>query len=113
LLLNPHWLKKVTGTVVVTAVGMFVDGGGWGLGFTPFHTLSLTIGSIAEKPAVVNGHIIPREYLCLTMSIDHIVVDGAPAARFAQCFKELVERGYGLCPEPTLQPANAQVASVV
>jgi chloramphenicol O-acetyltransferase len=99
MLLNPHWLKKYAGTVVVTAVGMFAHGGGWGFGFAPFHTLTLTVGGIAQKPAFMDGQVVPREYLCVTMSIDHIIVDGAPAARFAQCFKELVESGYGLCSE--------------
>jgi pyruvate/2-oxoglutarate dehydrogenase complex dihydrolipoamide acyltransferase (E2) component len=97
LLLNPHWLKQYTGTVVITAVGMFGKGGGWGLFTTPFHTLQLTVGGIAEKPALVDGQLVLHEYLCLTLTIDHLVVDGAPAARFTQCFKELVESGYGLC----------------
>jgi pyruvate/2-oxoglutarate dehydrogenase complex dihydrolipoamide acyltransferase (E2) component len=97
MLINPHWLKKVAGTSVVTAVGMFVRGGGWGFGFTPFHTLAVTVGGISEKPTLMDGQLVSHEYLCLTLSIDHDVVDGAPAARFAQCFKELVESGYGLC----------------
>jgi len=46
---------------------------------------------------VVNGRIEIREYLCVTISFDHDVVDGAPAARFTRQFKELIERGYGLC----------------
>jgi pyruvate/2-oxoglutarate dehydrogenase complex dihydrolipoamide acyltransferase (E2) component len=96
LLMNPHWLKKYAGTVVVTAVGMFAQGGGWGLGFAPFHTLTVTVGGIAEKPALVDGQLVNREYLCVTLSIDHLIVDGAPAARFAQSFKELVESAYGL-----------------
>ena len=97
--MHPPWLKQVAGTVIVTSVGMFVKGGGWGFGFLPVHTLGLTIGGIAEKPALVNGELVVREYLCLTISLDHDIVDGAPAARFAQCFKELVESGYGLCDE--------------
>jgi hypothetical protein len=96
LRLNPHWLKKVAGTVVVTSVGMFVKGGGWGIGFNPFHTLSVTIGGITEKLILVQGQVIAHEFLCITLSIDHDVVDGAPAARFAQYFKELVETGHGL-----------------
>ncbi len=99
LLMNPHWLKKYAGTVVVTAVGMFGRGGGWGFGFAPFHTLMLTVGGIAEKPALVDGQLVQHEYLCLTLSLDHLVIDGAPAARFARCFKELVESRYGLCSE--------------
>lgn len=99
LLRNPHWLKQTAGTVVITSVGMFLEGGGWGLGFAPFHTLTLTVGSIAEKPAVVRGQIAPREFLYLTLTLDHEIVDGAPAARFAQCFKNLVESGELLVPE--------------
>jgi hypothetical protein len=37
-----------------------------------------------------------REYLCVTVSMDHDIIDGAPAARFVQRLKELVEGGYGL-----------------
>ena len=37
-----------------------------------------------------------REYLSLTASFDHNIIDGAPAARFCQWFKELIESGYGL-----------------
>lgn len=93
---NPHWLKKYAGTVVITAVGMFGQGGGWGLGFLPMHTLGLTLGGISEKPALVDGQIAPREYLSLIISLDHDIVDGAPAARFTQRLREIVERGDGL-----------------
>lgn len=96
LLKNPHWLKKQAGTVIVTSVGMFGHGGGWGFGFLPMHTLGLTVGGIAEKPALTDGQIALREYLCVTISIDHDIVDGAQAARFAERFRELVESGYGL-----------------
>jgi pyruvate/2-oxoglutarate dehydrogenase complex dihydrolipoamide acyltransferase (E2) component len=94
---NPHWFKKYAGTVVVTSVGMFGKGGGWGIGFLPMHTTGLTVGGIADKPGVAEGQIEIREYLNLTISFDHDVIDGAPAARFAQCLKELIESGYGLC----------------
>ncbi|HEU4708147.1 MAG TPA: 2-oxo acid dehydrogenase subunit E2 [Methylophilaceae bacterium] len=93
---NPRWLKARAGTVVVTSVGLFGQGAGWGLTFLPFHTLGLTIGGIAEKPGVVEGRIAIREYLSLTLSFDHDIVDGAPAARFTQQLKELLEQGYGL-----------------
>lgn len=93
---NPHWMKNFGGTVVVTSVGMFARGGGWGLGFLPMHTLGLTLGGIAEKPGVVDGRIEIREYLDLTISVDHDIVDGAPMARFARELIELIESGYGL-----------------
>jgi pyruvate/2-oxoglutarate dehydrogenase complex dihydrolipoamide acyltransferase (E2) component len=94
---NPHWSKAIQGTVIVTAVGMFGRGSGWGIGFLPYHTLGLTLGGIGSKPGALNGRIEIREYLQLTISIDHDIVDGAPAARFAQQLKERIERGDGLC----------------
>jgi pyruvate/2-oxoglutarate dehydrogenase complex dihydrolipoamide acyltransferase (E2) component len=45
---------------------------------------------------VVDGQIEIRELLNVTVSFDHDIVDGAPAARFTQRFKELIETGYGL-----------------
>jgi hypothetical protein len=92
---NPLWLKRTFGTVGMTAVGMFGTGGGWAIPFGA-HTLDVALGGIAKKPGVVDGRIEIREYLCLTLCFDHDVVDGAPAARFASRFKELIESGYGL-----------------
>lgn len=37
-----------------------------------------------------------RDYLSLTVSFDHNMIDGAPAARFTQRLKQLIESGYGL-----------------
>ena len=59
-------------------------------------SLDIALGGIAEKPGVIDGRIEIREYLCVTLSFDHDVIDGAPAARFTQRFKELIETGYGL-----------------
>ena len=92
---NPHWLKKSFGTVGVTSVGMFGKGSGWAIPFG-LHTLDVALGGIAEKPGVMDGRIEIREYLCLTLSFDHDIIDGAPAARFTQRLKELIESGYGL-----------------
>ncbi len=55
-----------------------------------------TEGGIGEKPGVVDGHIAFRGCLCLTISFDHNMIDGAPAARFTRQLKDLFERGYGL-----------------
>lgn len=56
----------------------------------------VTLGGIAEKPVVVDGKIEIREMLSVTVSFDHDIVDGAPAARFTSQLKSLVEGGYGL-----------------
>jgi pyruvate/2-oxoglutarate dehydrogenase complex dihydrolipoamide acyltransferase (E2) component len=92
---NPRLFKELNGTVALTAVGMFASGSGWGIPATN-HTLQVTLGGIAEKPWVVEGRIEKRQILCVTISFDHDIVDGAPAARFVQRFKDLIESGYGL-----------------
>ncbi len=92
---NPHLMRDYTSSVLVTAVGMFGKGGGWGIPVASF-SLTVTLGGIAEKPGVVDGRVEVREYLDVTLSFDHDVIDGAPAARFARQFSELVESGYGL-----------------
>ena len=79
----------------MTSVGMFGKGSGWAIPFG-VHTLDVALGGIAEKPGVMDGRIEIREYLCLTLSFDHDIIDGAPAARFTQRLKELIESGYGL-----------------
>ena len=90
----PQVWKTIVGTVGITAVGMFGKGAGWGIPITGQTTI--TVGGIGEKPGVVDGQITMREYLSLTISFDHETIDGAPAARFTQRLKELIESGYGL-----------------
>ena len=87
---NPRRLKEMNGTVALTSVGMFGSGGGWGLPVSN-HTLQITLGGIAKRPALVNGQLENRQMMCVTISFDHDIVDGAPAARFAQTLKELIE----------------------
>ncbi len=100
---DPRVLVAQAGTVGVTAVGMFGHSSGSGWALAPmWHTLGLVVGSITQKPAVVEGRIEPREILNLTVGFDHDVVDGAPAARFVRRLLEVIERGYGLTED---QPA--------
>lgn len=44
----------------------------------------LGLGKAALQPAVVDGQIVPRRILSLSLSFDHRVVDGADAARFTR-----------------------------
>jgi pyruvate/2-oxoglutarate dehydrogenase complex dihydrolipoamide acyltransferase (E2) component len=101
----PQGQKKYWGTVGITAVGMFGKGAGWGIPPTT-PTLMITLGGIGEKPGVVDGHIAIRDYLSLTISFDHDIIDGAPAARFTQRLKDLIESGYGL-PDSTVESEQA------
>jgi pyruvate/2-oxoglutarate dehydrogenase complex dihydrolipoamide acyltransferase (E2) component len=101
----PQVWKKFVGTVGITAVGMFGKGTGWGIP-QALPTLMITVGGIGEKPAVVDGQIVMRDYLSLTISFDHDIIDGAPAARFTERLKELIESGYGL-PDSTVESEQA------
>jgi pyruvate dehydrogenase E2 component (dihydrolipoamide acetyltransferase) len=68
--------------------------------FTPIinppETAILGVGRIAEKPAVVDGRIEARTLCTLSLSFDHRVVDGVPAAAFLARLAELLERPYTL-----------------
>ena len=103
---DPKILVAQSGTVGVTAIGMFGRSSGWGL--TPsMHSLFLIVGSIARKPGVVGDRIEPREFLNLTVAFDHDVVDGAPAARFVRRLVELIESGSGLDEMMLVETQNA------
>lgn len=91
----PQRFRDMSGPVMVTAVGMFGTGGGWAITMPNF-TLNVAVGGISRKPGVYKDEIVIREYLDMTVSIDHDVVDGAPAARFVQSFRTLLEAAYGL-----------------
>jgi len=54
----------------------------------------LGVGRIHEKPVVVDGQIVVREMMALSISFDHRLVDGAPAARFLQRIKQFIEQPF-------------------
>jgi len=85
-------LARKYGKIAVTAVGMFSREPVW---FIPHGsaTLLLTIGSIEKRMVLTGGRQEEREFLCLTGSFDHDIVDGAPAARFMNQFIETVKNG--------------------
>jgi len=99
---NPQWIKEYYGTVLVSSVGMFGMGSGWGIP-VPNHSLQLTLGGVGEKPGVVDHRIEVRKYMSVTVSFDHDVIDGAPAARFIQRLKKLIESSHGLDGQGTSQ----------
>ncbi len=93
ILSNPKRMKEMMGTVVVTSVGMIGTIKGW-LIPTSIHPIAFAMGSIVKKPGVIGDRIEIREYLPLTVLIDHDVVDGAPAARFLSRLTEIIETGW-------------------
>lgn len=77
---------------------MFGPQGGWGLPLAP-PTLMVTVGGITTKPRYVAGELQPRQLVALTISVDHEIADGAPAARFARRLTALIEQADGLTSE--------------
>lgn len=77
------------GTFTITNLGMYgIDA------FTPIINLPqaaiLGIGRIVCKPAVHNGEVAARQMVALSLTFDHRVVDGGPAARFLNTVREYV-----------------------
>ena len=78
------------GTFTITNLGMYgVDV------FTPIinppETAILGVGRVAEKPIVVEKQMVVRPVMKLSLTFDHRVVDGAPAAEFLQKVKQNLE----------------------
>jgi pyruvate/2-oxoglutarate dehydrogenase complex dihydrolipoamide acyltransferase (E2) component len=92
---NPLRVKRMMGTVIVTSIGMMGRASGWFLPYS-IHPLCFALGSIVKKPGVIKERIRAREYLAMTILMDHDVIDGAPAARFVSRLVELMEQGHGL-----------------
>lgn len=91
----PKQLKKRVGTVMVSSVGMHTQSAGWGIPVAT-HTINLTVGSVYKKPVSSNGNLESIDHVCLTISADHDVVDGAPLARFSRRFMRLLEHPIGI-----------------
>lgn len=81
------------GTFTITNLGMF----GVEI-FTPIinppETAILGVGKVTEKPVIVNKEIAVKPMMYLSLSYDHRVIDGAPAAQFLQKVKQYLENPY-------------------
>jgi len=51
----------------------------------------LAIGGVEDKPVVIDGAVVVRKRLRVTMSCDHRVIDGATGAKFLQTLRRLIE----------------------
>ena len=86
------------GTVQVTAVGMFADGGGFAIAPPTLASLVVVVGGVSRRPCAVGDRVEVRDVLDLTVTIDHNVVDGAPATRFAADLRQLIHTAAALAP---------------
>ncbi len=81
------------GTFTVTNLGMFeIDA------FTPIlnppEAAILGMGRVHPRPAAAGDRVEVRPAMALSLTFDHRVVDGAPAAQFLQRIKHLLEHPY-------------------
>ena len=92
--------------VAVTAVGMFARGGGFAIAPLALMSLQVVVGGISERSRIIDGHVEARTVLDLTVTIDHNVVDGAPAARFgAELRRQIEEAASIVMPRRPERPA--------
>lgn len=83
------------GTFTISNLGMYaVDA------FTPIinqpEAAILGVGRIQEKPVAVNGELAIRPMMTVSLSFDHRIIDGAPAAAFLTDLKETLENPFKL-----------------
>jgi len=90
-------IKERGGTTLVTSVGKFAAIPGHAFTFsTGPRAAVFVVGGVVDKPWAHAGEIVLRSVLSLSVIVDHDLVDGAPAARFAERLRELVESADGL-----------------
>jgi pyruvate dehydrogenase E2 component (dihydrolipoamide acetyltransferase) len=83
--------ELVGGTFTITNLGMYdIDA------FTPIinppECAILGVGRITSKPVGLEGQIVLRDRMTISLSFDHRLVDGGPAAQFVQRVKVMIER---------------------
>jgi pyruvate dehydrogenase E2 component (dihydrolipoamide acetyltransferase) len=86
--LTPEQLAR--GTFTITNLGRLgIDF------FTPIINLPqcaiLGIGRVARQPVMLDDKIVARQLVPLSLTFDHRVVDGAPAAGFLETLVQLIE----------------------
>jgi len=88
--------EEVTGgTFTITNLGMY------GVDFfipiiNPPEAAILAVGRIVERPVSLNGQVVVKPIVKLSLAHDHRIIDGAPAAQFLQRIKEEIEEASGL-----------------
>jgi pyruvate dehydrogenase E2 component (dihydrolipoamide acetyltransferase)/2-oxoglutarate dehydrogenase E2 component (dihydrolipoamide succinyltransferase) len=80
------------GTITLSNIGMLYQG--W-MVTTPIlnhpETLIVQPGAIVDRPVAVDGAVVVRPVMNLSLTFDHRVVDGLPVARFYNRLSELIQ----------------------
>jgi pyruvate/2-oxoglutarate dehydrogenase complex dihydrolipoamide acyltransferase (E2) component len=111
---DPDRFRRQWGTVMLSNVGScMLPRPFFGMADS-FFTCTLTIGGRYERVTWVGGRAEPRQTLNVTLTVDHDIVDGAPAARFGQTLTQLIEEAAGLedcLAEQAARQAGTRVAT--
>ena len=60
----------------------------------PPESAILGVGALREKAVARDGEVVAQLSVTLSLTFDHRVIDGAPAARFLARIRELIEQPY-------------------
>ena len=92
MLSHPKLAYHKMGNVSITSLGMTGKINGWFI-HRSIHPVSFGIGSVIQKPTVVNGEIKVRDILHMTVLVDHDVIDGAPMVKLLKELTHNIEMG--------------------
>lgn len=83
------------GTFTVSNLGMFGVRDFYAI-VNPPQSAIIAVGGIEPRPVVRDGEIVARDIMYLSISADHRILYGAPAAEFLRDLKDLLENPYNL-----------------
>lgn len=88
--------RKLTAPDLQDATFTITNLGAYGIdAFTPIinppQCAILGVGRIVKKPAVYQDQVVPRHRVTLSLTFDHRIVDGGPAARFLNTLRTYIE----------------------
>jgi Pyruvate/2-oxoglutarate dehydrogenase complex, dihydrolipoamide acyltransferase (E2) component, and related enzymes len=78
------------GTFTISNLGQY-DVENFAAIINPGEAAILAVSSVREVPAVVDGQIVPRKRMKVTLCADHRVMDGVAGAIFLQSLKRVIE----------------------
>jgi pyruvate dehydrogenase E2 component (dihydrolipoamide acetyltransferase) len=88
---------RLTGEQMRDSTFTVTNLGGFGIdAFTPILQLPqcavLGVGRIVREPIVLDNQVLPGDTMTLSLTFDHRVLDGAPAARFLDVLRDCIEQ---------------------
>jgi len=89
---DPFKSKKALGTTALTSLGMFVKN----RKFYPIPIVPYSCGVAAGSIYSTKEGEQIKKNMCITVTVDHNIVDGGPASRFTQTLFDIVEKAEGL-----------------